>query len=242
VKVFVITLADAAERQENAARQLKAADIDFQFVPAVAGEDAVQLDVCDVDEREFLLNTGKKVTPAEIGRFASHRLVWKMCANLNEPILVMEDDFLLADDFNLAVRLVAENVKEYGLIGLQREGDAKKRRVRPLGRFTLWRYTKVPNVTTCYGISPFAAEKLVEYGDVITAPVDVYLKRSWRHGQQMYGISPYAVAEGGSGAKAPSQSRSTAGGSPHVENRGMLNRFRRWLSRSTQNIWHTEQT
>ena len=32
MKVYVITLADAAERQENAARQLKAANIDFQFV------------------------------------------------------------------------------------------------------------------------------------------------------------------------------------------------------------------
>ena len=241
MKVYVITLADAAERQENAARQLKAANIDFQFVPAVAGEDAVKSDVCDVDEREFLLNTGEKVTPAEIGRFVSHRLVWKMCTNLNEPILVMEDDFLLADNFNVAVRLIMENVKEYGLIGLQREEDAKKRQVRRLGRFTLWRYTKAPNVATCYGISPFAAEKLVEYADVISAPVDVYLKRSWRHGQQMFGISPYAVAEGGPGAKTLSQGRSKAGDSPHVENRGVLNRFRRWLSRSTQNIKHTEQ-
>lgn len=241
MKVFVITLADAVERQEQAARQLKAANIEFQFVPAVAGEDAVNSDVCAVDEREFLLNTGEKVTTAGIGRFVSHRLVWKICTNLNEPILVMEDDFLLADDFNLAVRLVMENVKEYGLIGLQREGDAKKRRVRRLGRFTLWRYTKAPSIATCYAISPVTAGKLVEHADVISAPINVYLKRSWRHGQQMFGISPYAVTEGGPGAKTLSQGRLKAGDSPNVENRGMLDRFRRWLSLSTQSIERIEK-
>lgn len=241
VKVFVITLADAAERQENAARQLKAANIDFQFVPAVAGEDAVNSDVCAVDEREFLLNTGEKVTPAEVGRFVSHRLVWKMCTNLNEPILIMQDDFLLSKDFNFAVQLVAESLQECGLIGLQSEQSAKKQMVRRQDRFTLWRYTKAPNVATCYGISPFAARKLVEFADVISAPVDVYLKRSWRHGQQMFGISPYAVAEGGPGARTRSQGRSKAGESPIVESRGILNRVRRWLARSAQSRVRSER-
>ena len=241
MKVFVITLADAAERQEQAARQLTAANIEFQFVPGIAGEDAVQSDICDIDEREFLLNTGRKVTPKDVGRFVSHRLVWKMCTNLNEPLLVMEDDFLLADNFDLAVRLVAENVGEHGLIGLQSEDGTKKHKVRRLGHFTLWRYTKAPNVTTCYGVSPFTAGKLVEYADVISTPIDVYLKRSWRHGQQMFGLSPRAIAEGGPGARALSRDRSTAGKSPDIENQGALRKIRRWLSRSTQSPVSTER-
>lgn len=75
--------------------------------------------------------------------------------------MIREDDFLLDDAFADAVKVVAENIDEYGFIRMQSERKAKKRLVKQTGMFQLWRYTKVPHSTMCYGISPPVAETFV---------------------------------------------------------------------------------
>ncbi len=195
MRIYVITLADAQARQQQAESQLQGLGLDFRFFPAVIGEEAIRSPLCKVDESEFLLATGRGITAGEVGCYTSHRLLWQYCVHLGEPVLVMEDDFQLSKDFPQALQLLGEEIDEYGLIRLQSERRARKKRVKPLGNFTLWRYTKAPHSAMCYGISPSAAERLLASSETITAPVDVYMKRFWRHGQKMYGITPYAVTE-----------------------------------------------
>lgn len=197
MKIFVITLTDAIERQQHAESQLRAAGLEFRFFPAVRGTDAIASPSCRVVEQAFLLATGRHVTPGEVGCFASHRLLWKQCARLGEPLLIMEDDFLLSAGFAAAVRHLEREIGDFHFIRLQSERRARKKRVKSLGAFSLWQYTKAPQSAMCYGLSPTAARRLLAHAAIIDAPVDVYMKRFWQHGQRMYGITPYTVTESG---------------------------------------------
>ena len=196
MKLYVISLPDAEERREQATVQLADAGIPFEFFDAVCGEQAMAeryFERCDDDE--WLLNTGREVTLAEIGCFASHRSMWQKCVELDEPIMIMEDDFQLLPDFADVVNQVARNIDEFGFIRLQDEMRARRERVAKQGQFTLWRYTKAPHLTMCNAITPEVAQRFVEMTRVAYEPVDVFLKKFWEHGQPVYGLTPYTVTE-----------------------------------------------
>ena len=196
MKIVVISLPDAAERRERAARQLGELGLAFEFFDAMRGEQVMAdryFEHCD--EEEWLLNTGHPMSPGEVGCFASHRSMWQKCVELGEPLMIMEDDFQLLPGFAAAVEKVAENISEYGFIRLQSETRAKKQRVAMLGDQTLWRYTKVPHSSMCNSITPEVAQNLIEQTRAIYEPVDVFVKKFWLHGQPIYGITPYTVTE-----------------------------------------------
>jgi glycosyl transferase family 25 len=158
VKIFVISLPDAAERRERAARQLGELGLAFEFFDAMRGEQVIEegyFERCDAEE--WLLNTGHPMSLGEVGCFASHRALWQKCVDLGEPLMIMEDDFQLLPGFAGALQEVAENISKCGLIRLQTETRARKERVATMGDYTLWRYTKVPHSTMCIAITPEVA-------------------------------------------------------------------------------------
>ena len=196
MKLFVISLPEAGERRERAAMQLTDAGVEFEFFEALRGEQAMAegyFEGCDDDE--WLLNTGREVTLAEIGCFASHRALWQKCVELGKPIMIMEDDFQLLPGFAGAVREVARHIEEYGFIRLQDETRARKERVAECGDYMLWRYTKAPHSMMCNGMTPEVARRFVEMTRVAREPVDVFIKKFWEHGQPIYGLTPYTVTE-----------------------------------------------
>lgn len=196
MKLFVISLPEAAERRERAARQLVDAGLAFEFFDAMRGEDVLAAGYFDrCDEEEWLLNTGHPMSLGEVGCFASHRSVWQKCAELDEPLMIMEDDFKLLPGFAGAVQQVAELISDYGFIRLQTETRARKQYVAETGDFTLWRYTRVPHSCMCNSMTPEVARRLVAQTSAIYEPVDVFLKKFWIHGQPIFGLTPYTVTE-----------------------------------------------
>ncbi len=196
MKIVVISLPDAAERRERAARQLGEIGLAFEFFDAMRGEQVMAdayFEGCD--EEEWLLNTGHPMSLGEVGCFASHRSLWQKCVELGEPLMIMEDDFQLLPGFAGAVEQVAQNISERGFIRLQSETRAKKQRVAARGDYTLWRYTKVPHSCMCNSMTPEVARNLIEQTRAIYEPVDVFIKRFWVHGQTIYGLTPYTVTE-----------------------------------------------
>ena len=196
VKIVVISLSDAEARRERAAQQLGELGLEFEFFDAMRGEQIMAdgyFEHCD--EEEWLLNTGHPMSLGEVGCFASHRSMWQKCVELDEPLMIMEDDFQLLPGFAGAVEQVAANISECGFIRLQSETRAKRQSVATLGEYTLWRYTKVPHSCMCNSITPEVAQHLIEKPRAIYEPVDVFVKKFWEHGQPVYGITPYTVTE-----------------------------------------------
>jgi glycosyl transferase family 25 len=196
LKIFVISLPDAHERRERAARQLEELGLAFEFFDAMRGEQVMAKGYFEhCDEEEWLLNTGHPMSLGEVGCFASHRSMWQKCVELGEPLMIMEDDFQLLPGFAGAVEKVAGNISEFGFIRLQTETRARKRRIASLGKYTLWRYTKVPHSCMCNSMTPEVAQNLVDQTRAIVEPVDVFIKKFWVHGQPIFGLTPYTVTE-----------------------------------------------
>ena len=198
MRLSVISLSDAHARREHAAAQLDAAGIEFDFLDAVRGEDILADESFrSYDATRFFLNTGRLPSNGELGCFASHRLLWRRCVEIDEPVLVLEDDVELHGDFRAAVEEVARHIGEYGFIRLQEEYRASRFPVVRCGRFTLSRYRKASYGTACYAISPAVARSFIARSGCFRAPVDLFIKNFWEHGQPLYALTPYTASLSG---------------------------------------------
>jgi len=196
MRIFVISLIRDAGRRAHATSQFDHAGLPFEFFDGITFEKAIKRQLFDdIDENEFLLNSGRTPTPGEVGCFAAHRELWALAARLGEPLMIMEDDFQLADNFAEAVAFADQVINRVGFLRLQRSSRAKRRRIVSNGTLTLSVYTKPPHCMMCYCISPTVARKFLQDTRVLDAPVDVYVKKYWEHGQPLYALTPYPVTQ-----------------------------------------------
>jgi GR25 family glycosyltransferase involved in LPS biosynthesis len=105
----------------------------------------------------------------------------------------MEDDFKLGAGFAHAVSVVAAFIEHAGFVRLQADLRARKTAVERCDGYTLARFTKPPHGLMCYCVSPRVARIFVAATAVMDAPVDVFAKRYWQHGQPLYALLPYTV-------------------------------------------------
>lgn len=192
--VFVISLSDAAERRRRASEELHAAGVEFRFFDALTPRETRESgEFRHIDEEAFLVNTGRYCVPAEIACFASHRRLWQRCVDLDTPITILEDDFKLRGNFADALRAAGPLTEENGFLRLQTDLRARKTTVAESGDFTLARFTYPPHGLMGYCISPAVARVFVAASEQVDAPVDVFVKRYWQHGQPMFALLPYSL-------------------------------------------------
>lgn len=196
MRVYVINMKKHADRRTATIEKLSAVGIEFEFFDAITGEEAIERELFDaIDEDEFLLNTGRKITPGEIGCYASHRELWRQCGKLDQSFVIMEDDFKLLDGFVDALMVAESIIDQAGFIRLQTDLRAKKKKVITVDEFELCRFTKPPHGLMCYCIAADVARRFVEATRVLDEPVDIFTKKYWNHGQSMYVLTPYTVTE-----------------------------------------------
>lgn len=196
MKIFVINLKSSTGRRQNVDRQLKAAGLDYSYFHAINGHDGYEKFFESYDERAYLINTGRRATPGEIGCYASHLALWKKCVEINQPIMIMEDDFLLDPLFAGAVATTEEIIHKYGFIRLHIETRGRKTKIENLGDFSLYFYTKMPQCLMCYALTPTVAKAFINSSKILVAPVDGVVKKTWEHKQPLYGLVPYTVMDG----------------------------------------------
>lgn len=131
----------------------------------------------------------------EVGCFASHYRLWQRCAELGEPLMILEDDV----DIDAALlRVIGELetlVSAHGLIRL----SGRPRRGAVLRRtddgHELVRFRRRLVGTCGYAIAPAAAEKLLAHASRWADPVDEYMDRFWVHGVELVGVTPFPVRQ-----------------------------------------------
>lgn len=194
MKVFVISLVQSEARRSHVDEQLRSQGIPYLFFDALDGKAGYKISFDSFDVTQFILRTGRLATPGEIGCFASHRSLWRHCIELNEPILIMEDDFSLTAEFSAAIADAETLIARYGYLRLQ-TASRRTRGVKHIdtGRFCVHFYTKVPLGAAAYCISPSVAEAFHTTSRILTAPVDVFIKSVWEHRQPLFGLLPYTV-------------------------------------------------
>ena len=168
---FVINLARRSDRKEHF---LSKNGFPVEFVEAV---DSRSLDAAYLIERGFYPDLtftdpfrSRHVTWTEVACFLSHRLMWERCAELDEPIMVLEDDAVQVSEKSDAELLGI--LGNCDLLYLQRNENEPAGVTQFDGQIEIPAY---PYNTTAYCLTPDGANKLLatDITDRII-PVDEY--------------------------------------------------------------------
>lgn len=198
--IFVISLAAVTERRDFMEQQLANQKIPFEFFDAIDGRSNEHPLFKKYNKEKRLKQKGNELARGELGCFASHYLLWEKCVALNTPIIVIEDDAVIFDNFmsfyndieffsknSLYLRLfVNNNNKPYKTIDIK-------------NNYRIVRYLKGPRATRGYLIKPLAAKEFIKHAQEWVWPVDDYMDMSWIHKIQCQGIMPGIIQGEGAG-------------------------------------------
>jgi glycosyl transferase, family 25 len=202
-QIHVINLPSASKRREQCSEQLDATQLPYYFFNAVDNKDPLK-HFDDIDFAMFRLMTRRsKINLNEVACYASHKALWRKCVKLNQPITILEDDFLLGPEFLTTHAAALDYIDRYNFIRL--ESLDKKRSLMPFIKskrlinknnegISLYHLRYVPLCMLAYVISPKGAKKLLSSSKIYKMPVDKFLQQYQLHKQPIFGITPTTVS------------------------------------------------
>jgi glycosyl transferase, family 25 len=234
--VIIINLPESEARRAHMLFQGQRLGLALEFFPAVDGHQPHSL-FDHIDHTRRLRYKGRPFTPGERGCWASHYLVWQRCVALNQPVIVLEDDAELCDNFPTLLQAVPKlaNQIPYARLYL---GDAGSRRIGQIAGHDIHRHWHTPFGTVAYLLTPAAARRFLTHAEGWILAVDDYMDLSWKHGVERLAIAPPAVKLD----QAFGSLVRSGEGKPHVPPHAKICRegFRAYLSlrRILQNFRH----
>lgn len=221
MKVFVISLASSGDRRARVTHKLGERKIAFEFLDACDGRLGLHPYLKNYDEKSFITHRRRKAAPGELGCYVSHLLAWEKCVEINEPIVVMEDDFELTGDFEAGIAYLEKLAEKVAFVRLEPLEKQFFLTSRKDPDFTLVKQLNVGMCATGYVITPRGAKKLLENAMPIKMPIDLYLKYTLKHNQLIHALVPHLVY--------PTHADSIIGiGARNVREKGALLALRRF--------------
>lgn len=218
--ILVINLRGSTSRWEKASAELTRVGLAFERHEASDGR------VLPKEELERLAPWSpsaffKPLSPGEVGCFLSHVTAAERIVNEGwERALVLEDDFLLGDDFVRRLEdLLGLPGPAHDLIkieGALRGGEAI---ALTQGGQCLRRHRRPPSRTAAQLWSRQGAQRFLATARPFLRPVDVHLKHWWEHSIEITYVDPALVLDGDAAGVT-----STIGARPAA---GLLGAFRR---------------
>lgn len=200
--IYVISITTADARRSFMQEQFDALNIPFEFFDAVYGAETPNhplFSKYDDQERLRRRGPGSSLSPAALGCYASHYLLWQRCVQLDQPVIVLEDDTVLEPAFTTFYHHAKDFASAYGLVWMQ-PGRRETHRDIPLGNFQgfeVKKFARGPGGTAGYLISPAVAQRMLDYSTTWIYPVDTSMKRFFEHGVEAIGIDPVCVRHSG---------------------------------------------
>lgn len=182
MNIYIINLASQTERKEAMQKQFEMMNdeirrqhriIFFNAVNAAAGE---HLGYKQYNRFAALLCRGKEMSAGERACFASHYRLWHTCVELDSPIVVLEDDVRLKENFWQEITRVEQSALSY-----VRFMYLKKQPVfwdMPLDfKFSFENLAG----TQGYYLTPRAARAFLSRANIWYRPVDDYMDMFYLH-------------------------------------------------------------
>jgi len=233
--VYVINLASSRERRLKVCRRLEALGVSYEIFEAVDGRQAPHPLFDRYDDKRRKRYRRKPLSGGELGCGASHFLLWQKCADLNQPIVVMEDDVYVTNAFPAALDIAEGLINRLRYLRLA--GTSLHRRpyrvVSNVGAFDLVDHIRGPSGTLCYVLHPSAARALIAHAESWYLAVDDYMDRYWQHGVDCFSLMPFPVmvADNSSDIVRKPKEKTSLWGKLVQELFGRLERVRRTLYR-----------
>ncbi|OBU34218.1 glycosyltransferase family 25 protein [Photobacterium kishitanii] len=197
MKVFLISLKTKKYRRQRAVQLLNEQGLDYEIIDAVDGRLGEHSLLQRYDEEKFILHRGRKALAGELGCYASHMLAWEKAIEYNQPIIVLEDDFILDANFQYVISIIKDWTVKRHFIRLEPWRTKLFYTVENKCEVTLVKFLKVPQCATGYIITPKCAKAFINASDKIMLPVDVFMRYTYLHKQAIYGVQPSVVYLGG---------------------------------------------
>ncbi|ENM3991490.1 glycosyltransferase family 25 protein, partial [Vibrio cholerae] len=123
MKIYVISLKNSLDRRASIEQQMTSHGLKFEFFDAIDGRiDPPHPLFANYDYTKRLwLTSGKMPMRGELGCYASHYLLWQKCVELNAPIVVLEDDVIINENFPQYLSIMKDKTNEYGFLRLEPE-------------------------------------------------------------------------------------------------------------------------
>jgi glycosyl transferase family 25 len=194
--VYVINLATSTERWETTSNRLTELGVSYERFEAVDGRKEPHPLFTRYDDSQREKYRRKPLSGGELGCFASHFLLWKKCVELNKPIVVLEDDLIINESLNEALKIAEEQISTLQYLRLAATYPKPKtfKKIKSLGQFDLIDHIRGPSGTLGYVISPDASAALIKHAEKWFIAVDDYMDRYWWHGVDCCSLMPFPIA------------------------------------------------
>lgn len=193
MKIFVISLQDDIERRTRASSILSKHSFDYEFFDAVDGRKGLPDDLISLpNDQHRIVFRSRVLTPGEKGCYASHYRLWQKCVEVNEPIIILEDDFKDLIFFKEVIGKLPSLHEHYDYLRLEYQHD-KMSQVEYLHDIQLVLWHDNSKGTTAYSISPAAAKRFLNASESWLCSVDNFIGESFRHQVPSIGVLPCAA-------------------------------------------------
>ncbi|MDF2183835.1 glycosyltransferase family 25 protein [Grimontia hollisae] len=191
MKIIIVSLKHSLERRKKIEKTLSALKLPFCFFDAVDGKNEHHKIFDHYNNKKRVFIKGYPLKPGELGCFASHYSLWEKCVELNEPLLVLEDDIELEDDFLNVYKEILSLTGSIPYFKLGRTLKARYQSVKKIDdNYHLVIYKKSSSGALGYVITPDAAKKFINTAYNWYEPVDDFMEKEWLHGVLNFGIEP----------------------------------------------------
>ena len=198
--IYVINIDASVDRLNATTERLAAQDITFTRISAVVGKELSEEEISrhyskDLNKRKYY----KDLTPAQIGCFLSHREAWKRIAEgEGDWGIVLEDDFNVIGDINLAIETINNLKVSWQLIKLAAY-QSRERKVAfstPVDhRFNLVVHKKPMSGGAATAITKQAAKQLLSATEKFGRPCDTELQHFWETKVKVMSLMPYVIEQ-----------------------------------------------
>lgn len=177
MRIFVISLPDAADRRAFISKQLENLGLEYEFIDAIWGKHHYS-DRSYYDKEKALRIELRNMTPGEVGCALSHLKAYELIASRGlAHALVMEDDAVVSPDLPEVLKRLEDRIKPNDLIQLERCDVYSRHGIEPLyGSYRLARPTMVKYGSMCqsagYVIAREAAARIRQINYPVYVPAD----------------------------------------------------------------------
>lgn len=199
MEIYVINLAQHAERWASTWLQLTQVGLNPQRLPGVHGaslppQQRAVLYSEQLNRRQY----HQPLCDGEIGCYASHLAAWQRLLHSEAACAaVLEDDVEVDAALPAVLDAIEALPGEWDMVKLMGRREEKVAAVQPLCEGgSLIRYRRVPSFTGGYVLHRRGARKLLQQRRPFGRPVDVDLRYWWECGLELYGVQPYPLRQG----------------------------------------------
>jgi len=192
LQILVISLQRSSDRREKASQELLKISLPWEFLDAVDGS-LISESPAEYKAKKVKRLQGYPLTPNEIGCYLSHKKAWQRCVESNLPTLILEDDFILCDEFQSKLVALLKNADQWDFLRLQGLYDVPYKLRSQINEFAIAENLGDAVGATAYLVKPAIAKKLIGASQEIYEPVDHFLEHRKKHHLEFLTVRPYLI-------------------------------------------------